>query len=140
MSAAVRTRTTPAPRPRRHVDADDVSAACDEMKRAVEHAGKDEVVDIRLVAERELEALVAKSTRADTTARGWFDVATLREQLDRIEDLHVARAAAKCAEVARASWRVRSGPFFAISAFVRITMPGVQNPHCRAPVDAKTLA
>ncbi len=61
----------------RHVDADDVGAGVRrEMKRAVEHAGKDEVVDIRLVAERELEALVAKSARADTAARGWFDVAT----------------------------------------------------------------
>ena len=38
------------------------------------------------------------------------------------------------------SRRVQSGPFFSISALARSTMPGVQNPHCNAPIDAKTRA
>jgi hypothetical protein len=39
----------------------------------VQHLGKREVVDVRLVTERQLEALVARPARADTAARGHLD-------------------------------------------------------------------
>ncbi len=71
------------------------------MKRAVQHPGQEEVIDIGLVSERQLETFVPQSAGADAAGRDDVDVCTRRERLDRLDDLHVAGAPAKVrAEVA----------------------------------------
>ena len=63
--------------------------------RAVQHAGRPQVVDVGLVAEREIEALIAAAARADTAERLQLGSLALREELDRVEDLDVTGAAAQ---------------------------------------------
>ena len=73
-----------------------------EAKRAVQHSGHLHVADERMVAERELDALVARAARADAPARVGprqrLAEARARRELDRVDDLHVAGAAAEVAE------------------------------------------
>ncbi len=102
-SAAVSTRTTPGTAGGgARVDADHVgTGVVGEAHRPVQHAGRAQVVDVGLVAEREVEALIAASARADAAERFERDRLALGEQFDRVEDLHVARATAQVrAEVA----------------------------------------
>ena len=73
-----------------------------EAKRAVEQPRGGHVADVRVVAERELVAAVARAARADASARvrlGQRLAAPCRgDELDRVDDLHVPRAAAEVAE------------------------------------------
>ena len=127
----------------RHVDADDVGAGVrrrDETRRGACREGRGR----RHMACRRARARGPRS-----------EVRSCRRHRTRVvRRLHPSRAARSHRGSSRSpcSGRgarrggaprldaSRSGPFFSISAFVRMTMPGVQNPHCRAPVDAKTLA
>jgi hypothetical protein len=143
-SSAVNTASTPGAREGGGgVDRDDVGAGVvGEMQRCVQHAGHAHVVDVAAVAERERCRLVLRSAATDLgRQRGRADVA-VGDRFDRVEDLDVAGAATEmCTEV----WghRVageRCEPFLSIWALARITMPGMQKPHCSPPHAAKASA
>ena len=87
----------------RRVDAQDASAGMvREAKDPVQHLRCDEVAHERLVAERELIAFVASRTGADSAREVQLGqrlaAASPCVELDRVDDLHVARAAAEIAE------------------------------------------
>ncbi len=89
-------------RPRR-VDAEDPGPrVIREPQPAVEHAGGDHVAHERVVAEGQLRALVAGGARADAAAavglRQGLPAAGTSGELDRVDDLDVAGAAAQVPE------------------------------------------
>ncbi len=87
------------------VDREDVGAGVlGEAQRGVQHAGQPDVVDIGLVAEHELIALVADAATADAPLdgrrrrrreTGRLRHGAVRQRLDGVEDLDVPRAAAQ---------------------------------------------
>ena len=77
--------------------------------------------------------------RADAAERDRGRRLALGEELDRVEDLHVAGAAAEVgAEVAGRGRPVEAAALLVEQRLAtRTRMPGVQNPHWSAPVAAK---
>ena len=111
-----------------------------QVEGGVEQARDAQVVDVAPVAEAQLAGLVLRPA-APTPAERALERLALGHRLDGVEDLDVAGAPAQVgAEVAGHRLRSRSAPFLSTCALARMTIPGMQKPHCSPPQAAKASA
>ena len=127
----------------RGVDADDVGAGVlGEVQRGVQHAGHADVVDVAAVAEGQFAGLVLGAGRRRPWRRAPAGTTCPwpRPRWRRGSSRSPCSGTGGRRGGGAIDVRSRSAPFLSICALARMTMPGMQNPHCSPPHAANASA